>query len=535
MKTTITKGILLNILFASIYLQTMSQNTCITNQFNFGGSGHEHIYSIINIADGYVITGSTNSHDGNFNVPNNHDIDGFIAKFDLNNNLIWQHTYGGKSYDDLFSILSTDDGGFIAAGHTSSNDGDVSGHHGGRYDVWVVKFNSLGILQWQRCYGGKGVDETFGIYVVPGGYQVVGLTASDNDGDVPANHGGEDAWLLTISSTGNVVSSYCYGGSGDDGMTGIVTNTNGTSTFNAGTTSNDGQVSGNHGSSDLWLVNIDNNNGTVIWQKCIGGSGFEFPHNIPRTTDGNIVLSIAGNSTDGDFTGGTSICGFAPRLLKVNPETGDVIWKKSYPQPIRCAGSLGALVTTDGGILSMGVITDNPAVESNYDAYVFKVDANGNMLWDKALGGSKSEINWTHWSIGIEINNQYLIPITSKSNDGDVLNPLGGADGWMVTLGTGCSQRLAQGTENNLSHKLAMFPNPVTNATTIFLSLAQSENVSLKIFDVNGILVTTLADKMFEEGENEITWNAADVNAGIYFLRMEAANYSENRKLIVAK
>ena len=539
MKKLIFKGILLSILFVSMYLQTMSQDYCITNQFNFGGSENEHVYSIINIADGYVISGSTNSNDGDFNVASNHDIDGFIAKFDFNNNLVWQHTYGGKEYDDLFSIKSTDDGGFIAAGHTSSDDGDVSGNHGGRYDVWVVKFNSLGILQWQRCYGGKGVDGTYGIYVVPGGYQVVGGTTSDNNGDVPANHGGEDAWLLTISSTGDVVSSYCYGGSDDDNIASISRNTNGTSTFLAETNSNDGQVSGNHGSDDMWLVNIDNNDGSIIWQKCIGGSGYDFPHTIPRTADGNIILPIGSNSNDGDFTGSTSGCaaGFTPKLMKVNPETGAVIWNRNYPDPNnRCAGSLGAIVTTDGGILSIGVITDNPAVESNYDAYVFKVDAYGNMLWNKTLGGSKSDINWTHWSIGIEINNQYLIPITSRSNDGDILNPLGGADGWMVTLGTGaCSQRLAQGTESKLSNEVAIFPNPLTNSATIIFSLTKSEKVSLKIFDVNGRLVTTLADKIFEDGENEILWDAADVNSGIYFLQFQSGDILKTEKLIVVK
>ena len=80
MKTMTTKGILLSILFVSMYLQTMSQNYCITNQFNFGGGENDDPVSIIKIADGYVISGYTNSHDGNFNVPNNHGVDGFIAK-----------------------------------------------------------------------------------------------------------------------------------------------------------------------------------------------------------------------------------------------------------------------------------------------------------------------------------------------------------------------------------------------------------------------------------------------------------------------
>jgi hypothetical protein len=365
------------------------------------------------------------------------------------------------------------------------------------------------------------------------------VTTSDNNGDVPANHGGEDAWLLTISPTGNVVSSYCYGGSSDDEMTSISRNTNGTSTFCGLTASNDGQVSGNHGNADIWLVNIDNNNGNIIWQKCIGGSALDVPHTTPRTVDGNLILSIASGSNDGDFIGTPSGCsaGFTAKLMKVNPETGTVIWYRNYPNPNRCTASLGALVTTDGGILSLGVITDNPAIESNFDGYVFKVDADGNMLWDKILGGSKSDINITHWQNGIEINNQYLIPFTSKSTDGDVLNPLGGADCWMVTLGAGCSQRLglAPGTENNLSNKVAIFPNPVTNTATISFSLTQSQKVSFKIFDMNGRLIATLADKIFKAGENELVWNSDKVNAGVYFLQFQSAENVQTEKLIVTK
>ena len=536
MKKLSAKVILLSIIFASMYLQTMSQNYCITNQFNFGGGENDAPVSIIKIADGYVICGYTNSHDGNFNVPHNHDVDAFIAKFDFNNNLIWQHTYGGKNKDDLWSIKSTDDGGFIATGQTASNEDDVSGNHGGKHDIWVVKFNSLGILQWQRCYGGKGDDYPYEINAVPAGYQVVGTTTSNNNGDVPANHGGYDAWLLTISSTGTVVSSYCYGGSGDDEMTSISRNTNGTSTFNGGTASNDGQVSGNHGGiQDIWLVNINNNNGNIIWQKCIGGSAIDNPHEIARTVDGNIVLSIASNSSDGDFTGAPSGCaaGFTAKLMKVNPETGAVIWNRNYPSPNRCTVSFGALVTTDGGILSMGVITDNPT-PSYHDGYVFKVDADGNMLWDKILGGSKNDI-LTLWLTGIEINNQYLIPFTSQSKDGDILNPLGGADGWMVTLGTGCSQRLAPETESNLSNEVAIFPNPLTNTTTISFSLIQSQKVSLNIYDVNGRLVKTLADKIFDAGENKLVWNAGEVNTGIYFLQFQSAENLKTEKLIVTK
>jgi hypothetical protein len=330
-----------------------------------------------------------------------------------------------------------------------------------------------------------------------------------------------------------VISSYCYGGSGDDDLSGISGNANGTSTFNASTTSNDGQVSGNHGIDDIWLVNIDNYNGNIIWQKCIGGSAIDNPHALSRTSDGNIVLSIASNSSDGDFTGSTSGCaaGFTAKLIKANPETGAVIWNKSYPAPGRCTVSFGTLVTTDGGVLSMGVITDTPT-PSNHDAHVFKVDSEGNLLWDISIGGSKSD-NVVYWKTGIEINNQYLIPFTSQSKDGDILNPLGGADGWIVTLGSGCSQRMTTGI--NYSNEVAIYPNPVSNTTTILFSLSQTGKASLKIFDVNGRLVSTLADQVFYAGENKVFWNACELSSGVYMLQIETESYSGNQKLIVTK
>jgi hypothetical protein len=111
-----------------------------------------------------------------------------------------------------------------------------------------------------------------------------------------------------------------------------------------------------------------------------------------------------------------------------------------------------------------------------------------------------------------------------------------GTEGCRGVGHVGCGERIANAASTpDVSSLEDIYPNPVSTYTTVSFSVRQSENVSLKIFDVSGRLVTTLADRIFGEGENEITWNAADVNAGIYSLRMETASYSENRKLIVTK
>ena len=112
--------------------------------------------------------------------------------------LIWQKCLGGSNRDYAYSISPTDDGGYIVAGGTDSSDGDVSGNHG-NYDVWVVKLNSAGEILWQKCLGGTGEDCANSISPTnDGGYIVAGYTYS-SDGDVSGNHGDRDVWVVKLA------------------------------------------------------------------------------------------------------------------------------------------------------------------------------------------------------------------------------------------------------------------------------------------------------------------------------------------------
>ena len=84
-----------------------------------------------------------------------------------------------------------------------------------------------------------------------------------------------------------------------------------------------------------------------------------------------------------------------------------------------------------------------------------------------------------------------------------------------------------------ISFITSIVPNPVSKSTTISFSLEQSEKVSIKIFDMTGRIVKIIADGLFTEGENKIEWNVENENPGIYFLMMEAGNYSQTEKLSV--
>lgn len=86
--------------------------------------------------------------------------------------------------------------------------------------------------------------------------------------------------------------------------------------------------------------------------------------------------------------------------------------------------------------------------------------------------------------------------------------------------------------ENNL---LTVFPNPASNRAIISFLLSKSQKASIRILNVSGRLVSTLADKVFEEGENELKWNLSEINSGIYFLQFQSYKNIQTEKLIVIK
>ena len=116
-------------------------------------------------------------------------------------NLIWQKCYGGSNFDYASSILPAADKGCYIGGYTQSNDGDVKNNNG-NYDIWVIKVDSMGILEWQNNYGGTGTEEAYSIYKTFDDKIIVAGLSYSSDGDVSGNNGGRDAWIFKITSHG---------------------------------------------------------------------------------------------------------------------------------------------------------------------------------------------------------------------------------------------------------------------------------------------------------------------------------------------
>src|SRR5690349_14113509 len=99
----------------------------------------------------------------------------------------WQQSLGGTSYDAATKIFPSQDGGYVLVGTTNSNIGNVTGNHG-LSDVWVVKINNSGALEWQNCYGGNKVDAAVSAVQLESGNIIVLATTNSNNGNVTNNH-----------------------------------------------------------------------------------------------------------------------------------------------------------------------------------------------------------------------------------------------------------------------------------------------------------------------------------------------------------
>ena len=184
----------------------------------------------------------------------------------------WQSCFGGSEIDKACAGFQTSDGGYIFSGNARSPNGDVVGWHAAYFtdsvaipDYWVVKLDVEGNIQWQKCLGGSLYDCAYSIEQCDDGGYIVGGKSYSNDFDVSLAHGDCDYWIVKLDEFGNIEWERSYGGSGADWGWVIRQTVDGYIVVGT-SNSDDGDVSGNHGESDFWIVKLDAVGG-IQWQK----------------------------------------------------------------------------------------------------------------------------------------------------------------------------------------------------------------------------------------------------------------------------
>jgi hypothetical protein len=295
--------------FHDNWILRLDANGSILWEQSFGFSGHDHCYDVVQTDDGgFFFAGfmdvTQSNCEVNFGIGSNyltrHGVGEFWGtKIDTDGNLQWRRYFGGTNNDRAHGVVQANDGGFVMAGFSESDDFDISNTKGS-YDFWVIKVDGNGTLLWEKSFGGTGIEVSNDIVKTPdGAYAIVGHTFS-TDTDVSRNNGGSDVWLIKIDDNGNLLWEKTFGGTEFDDANGLAVTKEGGFVIAGNSKSIDGDATENQGENDLWIIKTDEQ-GNLIYQKSFGGSNLDFGFSVVESTDGGLVL--VGDAASNDFSG----------------------------------------------------------------------------------------------------------------------------------------------------------------------------------------------------------------------------------------
>jgi hypothetical protein len=489
-----------------------------------GGSSAEEAFSVHQTVDsGFVVAGYTGSSDGQ--VTGYHGgSDYWVVKTSATGALQWEQCLGGSNAEVAKSMAQTFDKGYIVAGYSNSTDGQVTGNHG-TWDYWVVKLDDTGGLAWENSYGGSASDiATCVSQTSDSGYIVAGASSS-NDGDVSGNHGGGDFWVVKLSATGSIQWQNCYGSDSADGATSIQQTIEGGYIVAGASKSIDGEVTGNHGQNDYWILKLSGT-GAIEWEQSYGGSGDDVATSIQQTSDSGYIVAGSSNSTDGDVTGNH---GNEDIWVVKLSSSGSIQWERSLGGSNDDFGS-SVQQTTDSGFVVCGTTFSNdPEVTGNHgmsDMWVVKLSATGTLQWENCYGGSNYD---GAGSIQQTFDSNFVVAGYTNSDDSEVTANMGGTDIWLVKLGdtlrtdtTGTDSTKAAVNKINSNATVSYYPNPATTQLTV-TSSAIIDNMG--VIDMTGQVVYR---NTFHSTTAQC--NIEDVPPGIYFVVVNGGISGKFRK-----
>lgn len=336
----------------------------------------------------------------------NFDQDVLLLGMDKGGKLLWEKEFGGTGTDGAVSLTPASDGGFVVLALSDSDSGELSAQFG-EQDIWLLKFDNKGTLQWKKCYGTYGYETAFDV-IEDEGYIFAGSINID---------GQEDFWVVKVDKSGDVVWSRNFGGTDWDAAFSIAKSKNGY--IVAGMSkSADGDVKINHGSADMWIAEISTD-GRLLWENAFGGSEWDQIVDLTAVEDGYIA---AGVSWSEEIVGKERKADFVMIKFDIN---GKVQFFRTY------GGSSDdivqkILVTEDGYVLAGTSWSDDGDVAGKHegsDYWLIKVDKDGELIWQKCFGGDMDEVAYalenskSGFLIG-GISYSYVAGIAGRSHGG---------------------------------------------------------------------------------------------------------------------
>lgn len=416
-------------------------------QKSYGGGLNDILYSVQQTADGgYILGGrSTSTPSGNKTAPHYGNYDYWVIRVDANGNVVWEKSFGGSNWDELFRVEQTPDGGFIVAGSTDSvAGGNKTSETFGYRDGWIIKLDANGSKLWERAFGGSSSDVIWSLAVTSdGGFIIGGYSLSPISGNKSSTlRGGDDYWVLRLGPDGGKIWEQTYGGFSDDRLYAVRQTSDGG--FILGGYSNSGvggtKTTANFGGLDFWLVRTDAA-GTQLWDRSFGGGSSDEMYGVVQTSDGGYFMG--GYSLSGPSGNKTSLAygGYDYWVVRADA-AGNKLWDDSYGGYGNegFLGTFGVVQTGEGGYF-FGSGTQGYTAGGNKlsveqgggDWWLVRLNSAGVRVWDYSFGSSFFD---AMYSLQQTRDGGYIMGGSSYgSNDGNktaVSN--GGADFWLVKL-----------------------------------------------------------------------------------------------------
>ena len=365
---------------AIILMVSVSSTATADWDVTFGETGGESGQCVRQTSDdGYIVAGSATG-------------DLWLIKTDANGTKQWDRKLGGSSTERGYSVWQTTDGGYIATGETAS-------YGAGQADVWLVKTDADGIIQWDQTFGGTGNDSGLSVkQTMDGGYVVAGNVNFDYlgySGDaclIRTDAGGNELWNRTFGDATTDEVAYDVQQTPDGGFifTGYIRTYTGTTR------------------GDIWLVKTDAD-GVIQWDRAFGDDRSEWGCELQQTSDGGYAIGGYRYSLD---TSENDVW-----LVKTN-SSGVLQWDRTFGGPLDDWGlSMG--LTDDGGYIIGG--TTHSYGAGGTDFWLLKTDSSGIKQWDQTFG----ESGWD-WGRSVQQTRDAGYIITGEKD---------GAGVWLIKFG----------------------------------------------------------------------------------------------------
>jgi hypothetical protein len=455
------------------------------------GESHTDIVRGVCLSDdgGYVLI-------SDFNINNKWH----LSKVSSDGELLWDRSY----FDELSgapinhypkSVVQTPDGGYAMAGWREQYDPNAPVYVVEWAELVLVKTNAEGDTLWTLLHRDNYMNTIYDISLTPDGRYI--LAGQSQDYRFGPSHG----YVAMVNRTGQLLWTRNYGtreyhcfysidSTIDNGY--ILAGWLGTPAY------------------DFYLVKI-NSAGDTLWTREYRGNMYYKAYDVKQSFDGDFLL--VGNGIPYD-------CSMI-ETDNLGNTNWDLIWGlRYYNYPYSIA------LTNDSGYVIAGYTADFGA---NKDILLFKLNADGEVLWYRTYGGDNDE---EAFSILLDDNGCYVIGGYTKSYGS------GGKDLYLIRTGPDQSSATPSEVTEEVPRRFFLnnaFPNPFNSVATIKFDVAVSGKIKVDIYNVFGNFVATLADHQVSPGQYSVTWNAGDLSSGIYFCRMQAGDFQQVRKVVLLK